>query len=97
VAAPFAPTIAEAHAIPEAVAAGVPVAPVAAAVPDFVEPACAAITETTVAMHAIPASITGISESRCGTAGEQQSTCNNRGSQKALHGSISSVVLSGPG
>jgi hypothetical protein len=56
-----------------------------------------AVAEAAIAMNAVAAPIAGISESRCGTAGEQKSAGYDGGSQKALHGSISSVVLSGPG
>jgi hypothetical protein len=101
------PTVAEAYAIPKAVAAGVPVTPVAPAMADVFDVARATVAKATIAvptiaeaaiaMNAVAAPIARVSESRCGAAGKQQSARNDRGSQKALHGFVSSVVLSGPG
>jgi len=55
------------------------------------------ITVTAIAMNTITPAIARISECRCCGAGEQKATRNDRGSQKALHGSNSSFVFSGPG
>lgn len=55
------------------------------------------IAEPAIAMNTITPAIARISECRCCGAGEQKATRNDRGSQKALHGSNSSFVFSGPG
>lgn len=57
----------------------------------------AAVAESTIALNAITTAIARISECRGCATSEQKATCNDRGSQKAFHKSISSVVFSGPG